>query len=162
MSQTLFENRKFLQIGEDGIAHEVTADGAIKKLSASGDAIMNSQENIDYTITINGLDLGDEELNIKSRALAYIGIDVDTIKQAYEYSIKDNVIIGNYNLGDIATESGMGPALADKRNAILTQSVVTDKSKFDQVFDSGFKDYLNSGGQAIIDERTAAWEKNQK
>ena len=146
-----FENRKFLQIGEEGVHHEVTADGAIKKLAATGDKIMNAPDNIDYTITINGLDVGDQELNIKSMALSYVGVDADTIKQAYEYSIKDNVITKNYNFGEIEAEASMGPALSDKRNTLLTQSVVADKSKFDKVFDSGLKDYLGSGGQAIID-----------
>lgn len=157
-----FENRKFLQIGEEGVTHEVTADGAIKKLAVTGEKIMNSPDNIDYTITINGLDLGDEELNIKSMALSYVGVDADTIKQAYEYSIKDSVTIKNHNFGEIKSEAGMGAALSDKRNAILIQSVVGDRSKFDQHFDSGLKDYLSSGGQDIIDERSQVWDKNNK
>ena len=156
-----FENRSFLQIGEEGVHHEVTADGAIKKLAATGEKIMNAPDNIDYTITINGLDIGDEELNIKSMALSYVNVDADIIKQAYEYSIRDNVTIKNYNLGEITSEASMGPALSDKRNTLLTQSVVADKGKFDQVFDSGLKDYLSSGGQAIIDERNTAFENNQ-
>lgn len=157
-----FENRKFLQIGEEGVTHEVTADGAIKKLAVTGEKIMNSPDNIDYTITINGLDLGDEELNIKSMALSYVGVDADTIKQAYEYSIKDSVTIKNHNFGEIKSEAGMGAALSDKRNAILIQSVVGDRSKFDQHFDSGLKDYLSSGGQDIIDERSQVWDKSNK
>lgn len=157
---TKFENRKFLQIGEEGVHHEIAADGAIQKLAATGEKIMNSPDNIDYTITINGLDLGDVDLNIKSMALSYVGVDADIIRQAYEYSIKDNVIIQNYNLGEIKSEAGMGPALSDKRDALLIQSVVADKSKFDQIFDSGLQDYLNSGGQAIIDERSVALEKS--
>lgn len=155
-----FENRKFLQIGEEGVNHEVTPDGAIKKLAVTGEKIMNSPDNIDYTITINGLDVGTEEENIKSMALGYVGVDEETIKRAYEYSIKDNVIIGNYNFGEIKSETGMGPALSDKRDVLLTQSVVVERSKFDKVFDEAFNDYLSSGGQDIIDERTEAWEKH--
>ena len=51
----------------------------------------------------------------------------------------------------------MGPALSEKRDTMLTQSVVAPSDKFDSVFDSGLNDYLSSGGQAIIDEREAAW-----
>jgi len=51
------ENRRFLQIGEKGVTHEVLADGTIKTISATGEKIMNSPNNIDYTIVINGLDL---------------------------------------------------------------------------------------------------------
>src|SRR5699024_10138009 len=106
----------------------------------------------------NGLDLGDEDLNIRSIAHSYVGVDEEIIKQAYEYSILDNVAIENHNFGEVTSETGMGPALSDKRNTILTQSVVSEKDKFDQVYDSGFKDYLNSGGQAIIDERSKLWD----
>jgi len=155
-----FENRKFLQIGEEGVTHEVTADGAIKKLATTGDKVMNSPDNIDYTITINGLDVGTTEENIKSMALGYVGVDADVIQQAYDYSVKDNVIIGNYNFGEIQSEAGMGAALSEKRDILLTQSVVVEKSKFEKVFGDGLKDYLSSGAQDIIDERTAAWDSH--
>jgi putative aldouronate transport system substrate-binding protein len=56
----------------------------------------------------------------------------------------------------------MGPVLSEKRDTFLTKSVVASPDKFDSVYDSGMKDYLNSGGQAIIDERKAAYEKVYK
>ncbi|WZL77641.1 hypothetical protein QBE55_08695 [Eubacteriales bacterium mix99] len=65
----------------------------------------------------------------------------------------------NAALGEIKAEEGMGTALSEKRNNFLTQSIVASVDKFDEVFDTGMQDYLNSGGQAIIDERKAAWEK---
>lgn len=156
------ENRMFLQIGEEGVTHEKTVDGAIRTIAATGDVIMNSPSNIDYTITINGLDLGDPELTVKSMALSYVGVDAKYIEQAYAYSLKDGRFGTNVNVGEITSESGMGPALSEKRNVLLTQSLVAPVDKFDSVFDGGYNDYLNSGGQAIIDERIAAWEKTFK
>ncbi len=153
------ENRMFLQIGEEGVTHEVMADGAVKTLAATGDKIMNSPNNIDYTITINGLDLGDADKTIKSIALGYVGVDASIIDKAYQLSIHDGRIGQNINVGKIAAEEGMGPALSDKRNVLLDQAVVTTTDKFDEVFDGGMSDYLSSGGDAIIAERKAAWEK---
>ena len=153
------ENRMFLQIGEEGVTHEVMADGALKTLAATGDKIMNSPNNIDYTITINGLDLGDADKTIKSIALGYVGVDASIIDKAYQLSIHDGRIGQNINVGKIAAEEGMGPALSDKRNVLLDQAVVTTTDKFDEVFDGGMSDYLSSGGDAIIAERKAAWEK---
>ncbi len=154
------ENRSFLQIGEEGVTHEKMPDGAVKTLAATGDKIMNSPYNIDYTITINGLDLGDPELNVKSIALGYVGVEASYIEKAYKLSTFDGYFGKNINVGEIKAETGMGPALTDKRNTFLTQAVVAESSKFDSVFDGGFNDYLSSGGQAIIDERKAAWEAN--
>lgn len=156
------ENRKFLQIGEEGVTHQKMADGAIKTIAAKGENIMNSPANIDYTITINGIDLGNPDLNVKSIALGYVGVDASVIEQAYKYTVFDGRYTKKFNVGEIKAESGMGPALSDKRNTLLTKSVAAPSGSFDQVFDSGLKDYLSSGGQAIIDERKAAFEKFYK
>lgn len=156
------ENRKFLQIGEAGVTHEVLADGAVKTLKATGEKIMNSPSNIDYTITINGLDLGDPALNTKSLALSYAGVDKRYIEKAWNIQHRDDRVTVGFNFGEIKAEEGMGPALQEKRNNLLTQSIVAKPAQFDSVYDAGFQDYLNSGGQAIIDERRAKMEASKK
>ena len=49
------EHIQYLQIGDEGVTHNVLEGGAIQTIAATGDAIMNSGMNIDYTITCNGL-----------------------------------------------------------------------------------------------------------
>jgi putative aldouronate transport system substrate-binding protein len=156
---TKLENRKFLQIGEEGVTHEVLEDGTIKTIAATGDKIMNSPQNIDYTITINGLELGDPELTIRSLALGYAGVDKRFIEIAYPITNNDARYNKNVQVGDIGAEEGMGPALKEKRDNLLIQAVVAKPDQFDSVWDRGFEDYLRSGGQAIIDERTAKYEQ---
>ncbi|MBN1697241.1 MAG: extracellular solute-binding protein [Spirochaetales bacterium] len=153
------ENRRFLQIGEEGVNHEKQADGSVKAIAATGDKIMNSPNNIDYTIIINGLDLGDQDLNIKSLALAYPGVDKSYLEKSYTIMKHDSRITPNFNVGDIKAEEGMGPALKEKRDTLLTKAVISKPDQFDAVYDAGMKDYLNSGGQAIIDERRAKYEE---
>lgn len=152
------ENRQFIQIGEEGVTHETLSDGSVKTLAATGDTIMNSPNNIDYTITCNGLDLGDPVKTVKSIANGYANVDPRFIQKAFDISTKDGRIGQNVNVGTIKAEEGMGPALTAKRDTLLDQAVVASVDKFDDVFDSGLNDYLSSGGQAIIDERKAAWE----
>ena len=153
------ENRKFLQFGEEGVTCQTQADGSIKTIAVTGEKIMNSPCNIDYTITCNGIDLGDVDKTNKSIALGYDGIDPSYIEKALTIAIENGRIGKNVNVGTIKSEEGMGPALQKKRDTLLDQAVVAKPDKFDEIFDSGLKDYLNSGGQAIIDERNAAWEK---
>lgn len=154
-----FENRSFLQIGNEGINHEVLADGTVKSMPAVAPDIMNSPNNIDYTMTINGLDLGDMDLNIRSLALGYAGVEARFIEKAYILTQKDARYGQQVNVGNIVAEEGMGPALKEKRDALLNQAVTAPVDKFDEVFDSGMADYQASGGQAIVDERTAAWAR---
>ncbi len=155
------ETIKYLQIGEEGINHEVQPDGAIKLIARSGGDpyIMNSGNNIDYTITANGLYLGDPDLTIKSMSLGYAGVDPRFIEKALQCAKAESRQTPTVHVGEIKAEEGMGAALSDKRDAFLIQSIVASPDKFDSVYDSGMADYLSSGGQAIIDERTAAYEK---
>ncbi len=153
------ENRRFLQIGEPGATHQIMGDGSIKLLPTTGEKIMNSVNNIDYTITINGLDLGDKNLNVLSLALGYPGTDKSLVEIAAAKAVNEARYGVNMNCGEIKSEEGMATALREKRDALLDQSVVAPADKFDAIFDSGMQDYLNSGGQAIIDERAAAYSK---
>ena len=156
---TKLENRRFLQIGVEGVNHKVLADGSIQNIAATGEMIMNSLQNIDYTITINGLDLGDPALTAKSLALGYDLVDKRFIERAYRLTDNNARYTPHYNVGEIKSEEGMGPALAEKRNNFLVQAVVAKPEDFDRVFDAGMRDYLNSGGQAIINERRAKYEQ---
>lgn len=153
------DNLQYLQIGDEGVTHETQSDGSVKMIAVTDDKIMNSVNNIDYTITCNGLNLGDPDKTIKSIALGYSGVDPRYIEKAYAASLTDTRIGRNINVGKINSEQGVGTSLTDKRNAFLDQAIVATTDKFDEVFDAGMSDYLSSGGQAIIDERKAAWEK---
>ena len=153
------ENRVFLQFGEEGVTHETMPDGSLKTIAATGEKIMNSPANIDYTITSNGLDLGDPEKTVKSIANAYAGVDAKYIEIASRITTNDGLVGKNANVGEIKAEDGQGQALKEKRDNFLNKAVVAPVDKFDAEYDSGMKDYLGSGGQAIIDERAAAWEK---
>jgi len=151
------ENRRFLQIGESGVNHEPQPDGSVKAVAVKGDKIMNSPNNIDYTIVINGLDLGKQDLNAKSLALGYGGVDKRFIEKSYATQRNQSRITANFNVGQIKSEDGMSPVMKEKRDNLLAQAIVAKPAQFDAVWDAGFKDLLSSGIQAIIDERRAKY-----
>lgn len=154
-----FENRYFLQFGEEGVTHEITPEGTIKTLAVTGEKIMNSPMNIDYTITINGRDAGNPEATAKATALGYGGVDSRFVEKAFAASVNDGYIVAHYNCGAIKSEEGMDTPLKEKRDALFAQAVTAPADQFDAIWDAGMADYLASGGQAIIDERTAAFDK---
>lgn len=151
------EHIQYLQIGDEGVTHTVEADGAIATQSATGDAIMNSGMNIDYTITCNGLKLVDPEITKKSIALTYPGIASEDVVKA-DTLANTNLKVGkNVNVGSISAEEGVGDTLSSKRDIVYDNAVVASEADFDKVWDDGIADYLSAGGQAIIDERTEKW-----
>ena len=95
-----FENRFFLQTGVEGINYEYTADGTLKTLAPeAGRYKMSSSNNIDTTMIINGLDLGDRDKTAAAMALGYAMIDPELIKTAYNIALTNGVSYGNINLG---------------------------------------------------------------
>ena len=153
------ETVKFLQIGKEGVNHNVTADGAYEIVDASAtdnDYKQNSLYNIDYTITVNGLYLGDA--TPATTALGYAGVESRLIEAALAASKNEGRVPETFHCGAISAEEGVGTALTDKRDTFLCQAVVASVENFDAKYDAGLEDYLASGGQDIIDERAEKLE----
>jgi putative aldouronate transport system substrate-binding protein len=151
-----FENRYYLQIGDEGVTHKMV-DGLPKMLAATGDKIMNSSNNIDYTLPINGLDVGDESKMVETLAKSY-SIDSKYITDAYHVAMKD----GRQPLIIPVTLSAAGPVtqtLTDKGNELLAKSVSCKPSEFDKVWDAGIKDWMNSGARDVVKEREEKYMK---
>ena len=154
------ETIKFLQIGEEGVTHTVDASGAIviqEPDEAHHDWYQNSGKNIDMTINCNGLRLDTEELTVQSLAFAYADVDPADVQNAIEVALVDAKTPKTPSVGDIQAETE-GTDLDGKRDQAYDKAVVASEADFDSVWDQGMEEYLAAGGQAIIDERTAAWE----
>jgi putative aldouronate transport system substrate-binding protein len=153
-----FENRLYLQIGDEGVNHTTQPDGSYVLMGATGDQIMNSSQNIDYTITINGIQIdGNEEATNETRALAYSNVDTKYVVRSLEVNFHDSFVTPTFHFPQVVEEEGMSTPLADKRNVLLADAVTCPVDQFDTVWDAGYADYLSSGMQKIIDARTAMW-----
>ncbi len=153
------EHIEYLQIGDEGVTHNKHESGAIQTVAATGDAIMNSGMNIDYTITCNGLHLSTDSLTVLSKAYSYAEIDPELVKQADAYAQVDAVPAKNVNVGTIEAEAGVGDTLSAKRDQVYDNAVIAPVADFDKTWDSLYNDYLNAGGKAIQEERAAKWEQ---
>ena len=149
---------EYLQKGDEGVTHNVLPDGAIEIIAAEGDAIMNSGQNIDMTITCNGLHFKDDALTSLSMAHSYASVDPADVETAIKLSMTNPRFEKNVKVAPITAEEGMGEALSSKRDEVYDTSVVAPVDSFDATWDAAMNDYLSAGGQAIIDERTSAWE----
>ena len=147
-----YENYHFLQIGPEGIVHDMV-DGLPKLKIATGGWVQNSPQNIDYTLMINGLDMLDPEMTVKAIANGY-SWPAEKIENAYRIAMHNAVP----NPVVPVTLSVAGPyvqTLIDKGNVMLTEAVRAKPADFDRVWEAGVRDWLNSGAQEIINERMA-------
>ena len=138
----------FLQTGKEGETFSKDENGVVTLINATGEWIRNSPNNIDYTMTNNGLILGDV-----STYASYPGTDPAIVEAALKDAKENSRIAKHFNVGSIESEQDVGSSLNEKRNAFLTQAIVAPVEEFDKVFDEGMDDYMISGGQDIIDER---------
>ena len=148
------ETIQYLQLGEEGNTYEKLENGAYKINNVTGDWIRNSGNNIDYTITCNGLYLGDA--TAISKSLQYPdGTPAEVIAQANEYGMNNGRFPKKYSVGVIEEENDLGATLNSMRDEVMTKAVVAAEGTFDDVFNSEMDNYLNAGGQDIIDARIA-------
>jgi putative aldouronate transport system substrate-binding protein len=145
-----FENYNFLQIGPEGIVHDMV-DGVPHLKAVTGPWIQNSTANFYYTIHINGLDLGDTDVNIKALA--------------YRYQYPPEVILNAYNTAlknakpepvvpvTLTAAAPVAQTLQDKAKVLLVNAITCSPGDFDRIWDAGIADWLASGAQAVRDER---------
>ncbi len=141
----------YLQTGLEGTNYVVHEDGAIEILPATGEWIKNSGNNIDYTMTCNGLYLGDA--TAASLALSYPGVPADVVIKANLYGQNNGRFVRHYNVGTVESETRVGSSLTTLRDELFTRAVTAPVDQFDSVYDSYMEQYLTSGGDDIIDER---------
>jgi len=152
------ENFNFLQIGNEGINHKMV-DGIPQTIATPPQHpwFMNSPNNIDMTIPINGVELGSDEKNAKVVSLSYGNISPDVILNAYI----------------AATTNARGPAiwqattkinqysgdLREKADDLLSLAITAKPENFNRIWDNGIKEWLKAGGQEVLDEKQSLYPK---
>jgi putative aldouronate transport system substrate-binding protein len=146
----------YIQYGDKGVTYTQNADGSYKSLTTTGAKIMNSPLNIDYTMLSNGPVLPADKM-VATLASGYPSVSPKIVEDSYYASYLNTTLMPNFNFGAIDAEQGMGNVLQSKRDTLYAQAITAKPGDFQSVWDKGYKDYLSSGGQAIIDERTSKW-----
>jgi putative aldouronate transport system substrate-binding protein len=153
------ENRKFLQIGEEGVTHVLDEYGVPKVVEVEGEKIMNSGMNIDYTMVINGLDLGDNESNGIAMGSLYPSVTPDLVGKAYEVAMANSIKMPVVSVaGGLAYENSVMQTLTEKQSAIYNTAIDAPPEEFDAIWDAGIADYLLTAQQAI-DDREAGYHE---
>jgi len=151
------KNYQFLQNGNVGVNHELV-DGIPKRLSRpAGDPwFMNSSDNIDITMPMNGIQMGSQDLNSRVLALSYAGVPAQTIVDAYATSVKNAraPVVRQITLN----VTQYGQTLQDKAKALLAQAITCAPAQFDSVYDTAYRDWLASGAQEVLNERASKWK----
>jgi len=152
------ENYRFLQIGELNVNHYlINGVPNVFATVANHPWIQNSAQNIDYTMPLNGVQMGSDELNSRVLALSYGSVPPDTIVSAYAISVRNARAPAVYQA--TTTINQYSQVLQDKADALLAQSVRAPAAQFDSVYDAAYTDWLRSGAQEVFDERSRLYPR---
>lgn len=149
----------FLQNGNEGIGHKLV-DGLPQVQKVEGEQMFPSIQNIDYTLILNGVDLGDEAKTIRVNSLSYPGLEA-LYEDCYRNAMRDAYVAPSLPV-PVDADAKYGKSLKDKGKEIYAKAITAKPEDFDRVWDTGLQEYLKMGGQEVIDERRAAWKEAHK
>ncbi|WP_340023536.1 extracellular solute-binding protein [Paenibacillus sp. FSL K6-1096] len=143
----------FLQFGEEGVNHTMK-DGIPQGISQTGENMMTSNLNMDYTVIVNGAELGDTEKNVKTYAAALASGDKQYESLAMEsYKINTTDGYSSFYYG-IPNEANIkyGKTLGDMNKQMIDRLIVAKESEFDALYEKLVKEYMDAGGKAVQEE----------
>ncbi|CAM4293214.1 putative aldouronate transport system substrate-binding protein [Paenibacillus endophyticus] len=134
----------------DGIpvANENPTEEAKNRLFNSGD----------LAIISNGKQLGSLEKNLQARALSMPKQFQEQLAIAQEIAYADTIPLVMLDR-PIEAQTKYATTLLDKFNEIIVKTTMAKPDQFESIYTTMLKDYMASGGQAILDERIAAYNE---
>ncbi|WCM63111.1 extracellular solute-binding protein [Paenibacillus polymyxa] len=111
----------------------------------------------DVVIIANGKIAGDDNKNKEAFVLGMPAQFQEDVRKAMDISNTDTISPVKFD-HPIKAESKYSNSLLDKFDEMVVKSVMVPPAQFDATFEAALKDYMVSGGQAILDERTEAYK----
>ena len=114
----------------------------------------------DLILVINGTDWGSEEMNNKAIMLSN--------PEYGQFIIQTNSIANNGRFdvppitANITSESNLGTTVRNKGNELYVRSIMASPAQFDQVYDQLYREYMDVGARRILEEKTAAWDRERR
>ncbi|MCL1862799.1 MAG: hypothetical protein FWF78_04455 [Defluviitaleaceae bacterium] len=154
--------REFIMFGYEGIHFEMGPDGYLIPTNNDewpDEMFIPSLRNFDLLPTFTNIPpLSNPALN--SLAFGFEGIEQDNVNRTVEMTRRYAWVPTRVVTREIVSEGLYGGGLDGMfgmGNEVLNQAITVPVDQFDAVFDAGRARYMAAGGQAIIDERRAAW-----
>jgi len=148
------ENSGFLQIGPEGVVHEMVGGLPIINPMAGGGWIQNSPWNIDLTPLHNGIFLGDDTVRMIALGFAphpeHLVLNAHTV--AMNNARPDPVILTEQPL---VAAGPRGPELQTHMSILLINAIRAAPANFDGVWNAGVENLMVLGAREVIEERRA-------
>ncbi len=152
------ENMFAMQNGIEGINYTGLTEDGIPYGVKSADDVPNENKMHagDICFISNGLCYGDDAKNNAALALPFAGYEND-VEASYADALTDAWTQISFTV-TIQSETDYGATVKSAQGKFLADVVSAAPEKFDEVFDAGLQDILNSGAKQMIDEFRQAYK----
>ncbi|WP_248924079.1 extracellular solute-binding protein [Paenibacillus hamazuiensis] len=137
-----------------------TMENGFPKPIATDEAKKTFYNNADIAIVINGKDFGSKEKNIEGAAITYPNYK-ELAKQNIVNALTDGYTPPRFDR-PIDADIKYGKITGEKAQETVVKSILAKPADFNKIFDDGVAEYLKIGGQAVIDEKRAAYKDMKK
>lgn len=152
------QNMLALQNGVEGENYTMQNGIPVVKPDAPQSVLDRLFTSGDTAILANGKFAGDDEKNKQAFVSGFPQQYQADVRKALDISVTDTFAPIQFD-HPIEAEAKYGTALTDKYNEIIVKTATAKPDQFESVYEATLKDYMQSGGQAIKDERTKAYQE---
>jgi putative aldouronate transport system substrate-binding protein len=152
------ENYSYLQLGDADVTHKMV-NGIPQTVAAPPQHpyFMNSPNNIDITMPMNGVELGSDAQNARVLGLSYGSFPPDVISNAYVTAIRE--ARGPAVWQATTTVNQYSGDLREKADDLIALAITGRPQDFNRTWDNGIKEWLRAGGQEVLNERQALYPR---
>lgn len=150
-----------MQNGVENENYTLVNNVPVMNAEASDDVKNRIYNQGDMAIISNGKQLGDADKNVEAYVVGMPEKYQEDTRKALTISRSDTIKPILFDK-PIEAQAKYGTSLLDKFNEIIVKLAMAKPDQFDSTYDQMIKEYLANGGQAILDERTAAYAAMKK
>ncbi|WP_139997629.1 extracellular solute-binding protein [Paenibacillus paridis] len=147
-----------IQFGIEGENFTLVDGVPIVKPDAAQEASDKIYNFGDFAVIVNGKFAGDDKKNTDAYIAQTPAEYQADMRKSVEISNTDPITPVRFD-HPIAAEAKYGNGLADKFQEFIVKATMVKTEQFESTYAAMMKDYMASGGQAILDERTAAYKE---
>ena len=147
---------QYMSFGEVGVHHDVVNGYPVRNSSEEDQKLLFNPG--DMLIITNGIDFGSSEKNNEYMALSVVEKHRDLATLSREYSDKDAVSQPIRFEKPLDSEAKYSVIMLEKYEELLVKSIMAKPDSFDQTYEVALKDFMDTAGTEVIQERTAMYE----
>lgn len=151
---------QYMAFGEEGVHHNLVDGYPVRNSSEEDQKLLYNTG--DMLIITNGIDFGSAEKNNEYMALSVVEKHRETAIQSRSFADKDAVQQPISFDKPLDSEAKYSVVMLEKYEELLVKSIMSKPEEFDKVYEAGLKDFMDTAGTEVFEERKAAYEAMQQ